>query len=77
MQWHDTAENVLFFLGTHLNHSPRRLIILRSLQYGDNLLKQGKKCLFYKVFEWLSYGSTLENARSQVVKDDVITKTWI
>ena len=56
MQWHDIAENVHFFLGTHLNHSPKRLIILRSLQHGDNLLKQGKKGLFYKIFEWLSYG---------------------
>ena len=55
MQWHDTVENV-HFLGTHLNQSPRRLIIPCSLQHGDNSLKQGKKGLFYKVFKWLSYG---------------------
>ena len=51
-----TRLKMFIFLGTLLNHSPRRLIILRSLQNGDNSLNQGKKDLFYKVYEWLLYG---------------------
>ena len=75
MQWHDTVENV-HFLGTHLNHSPRRLIIPPSLQHGDNSLKQGKKGLFYKVFEWLSYGREGHLCKNKLITLEKIDTTY-
>ena len=67
---------VFIISGTHLNHSPRRSIVLRSGQYDDNSIKLSKMGLFYEVFEWLSYDREGHLCKNKLIILDKIDTTY-